>query len=72
MNHLKKFENFETLDKPNDLAECSGCHAKMECTTYVCLCSNCEELGWWIDPAGGVHSPDSDNSDFEDPSSGYE
>lgn len=31
------------------------------------LCSACEEEGWWIDPSGGLHSPDDD-----DPASMYE
>lgn len=55
------------------LVTCSGCNAKVEeeNTSSPFLCNNCEQLGWWIDPAGGVHEPDNED-DFEDPTSMYE
>jgi hypothetical protein len=34
---------------------------------YLDFCQECEDEGWWIDPAGGVHQPGE-----EDPAAMYE
>ena len=47
--------------------ETQKCEACSGMSTTGALCAKCEEAGWWIDPAGGVHDPE-DN----DPVSMYE
>lgn len=72
MKHLMKFEELK-IKMNESIVSCSGCGAKVEDTSHddPYLCDSCSLMGWWIDPAGGVHAPDNDD-DFEDPSSMYE
>ena len=44
---------------------------KEEIKCWVCgiesdgnLCQICEEQGYWIDPAGGLHDPDEEPEDY--------
>ena len=65
---LKKLK----LKLNESLVTCSGCGAKVEQTFEdPYLCESCSLMGWWIDPAGGVHGPTNDD-DFEDPTGMYE
>lgn len=54
----------ELTSKPDDVGDCYVCSALAVDSN---LCEDCEENGYWIDPAGGVHS-----SDEEDPAGMYE
>lgn len=70
---LKRFKNFnETIAPSEHDLRCSGCNrlfsAPLNVTEFIC--TDCENEGWWIDPAGGIHEPD--NGDFEDPAAMYE
>jgi len=35
------------------------------------LCTSCEEKGYWVDPAGGIHPPEKEG-EFDDPAAMYE
>jgi hypothetical protein len=28
------------------------------------ICDSCETIGWWFDPAGGLHSPSEQPEDY--------
>jgi len=35
------------------------------------LCDKCESIGFWMDPAGGVHFDNPDSDEFIDPAAMY-
>lgn len=35
------------------------------------ICVTCDENGYWIDPAGGIHCDDPDDDNWSDPTELY-
>lgn len=56
----------ELTSRPEELSECYVCEALAVDSN---LCEDCEEVGFWIDPAGGIHSSDEDK--WRDPTDMY-
>lgn len=63
---IMTFESWQNYQDATD--KCLVCG---ETSNKSSLCDKCENDGWWIDPAGGVHSPDLED-DFADPAAMYE
>lgn len=61
-------ESNETALSLNSTEKCWAC-SKQNDQADSHLCAECEEDGYWIDPAGGLHDPD---EGFEDYASQYE
>jgi len=59
--------NTEVEKKVHKCENCGTIISKEEKSKNFGLCNFCEEEGFWIDPAGGVHS-----GDDSDPASMYE
>jgi len=54
---------------------CPVCDKKVTTKEFVGgVCEKCDEEGFWMDPAGGIHysDPNGDPEDFEDPAKMYE
>lgn len=58
----------ELTSRPEELSECYVCEALT--TGFEPVCEDCEESGFWIDPAGGIHSR-SDDDKWRDPTEMY-
>lgn len=52
---------------------CPACQSSTTNLSGSGVCNECEEFGFWMDPAGGLHhdNPD-DPNDYEDPAAMYE
>lgn len=57
----------------NNIDVCVGCGCEISenSSTLTSICNSCDRQGWWVDPAGGVHSPSKDD-DWGDPAAMYE
>lgn len=75
-----KTYNESTSPDPVDASEevmhevkCKGCSRMFSVSEHndSYLCDECDSEGFWIDPAGGLHSPDEED-DLEDPAAMYE
>lgn len=80
-NLKESFDDFDTQITPEEFPEnktlnieeeedrCPVCHKHItrETSDISGICNSCSDEGWWMDPAGGVHSPDDD-----DPAAMYE
>lgn len=88
MNHFHTFENWtdsQSLTNFNDKTDvlsntikCDVCKAVIpndKDYEHPFICDACEDKGWYIDPAGGIHYQNDDDEsedDFEDPVAMYE
>lgn len=55
------------------LYECPACHKEVPRASFSGgTCISCEDSGFWIDPAGGLHFDDPNSDDFDDPAKMYE
>lgn len=60
-------EHFHTKEMSINIKPCPCPICGVWTTGITGICDSCEEKGYWIDPAGGIHDPDED-----DPSAQYE
>jgi hypothetical protein len=50
---------------------CQICGGILESQSPLPWCTSCNNKGWYIDPAGGVHTPSPDDEHY-DPAAMYE
>jgi hypothetical protein len=58
--------------KNKKIYECPKCGKPTSDINGTGLCNGCTNLGFWIDPAGGVHFDDPHSDEFIDPAKMYE
>ena len=70
VNWRRVYQGHRHHDYVSTLPECHVCQDKAERNTGG-FCDFHAEQGWWVDPAGGVHEPDTEDN-FHDPAAMYE